>query len=77
MPETQTITNPTGNDLILHWHLANHYNQSRMCQGCQVDCSRVALIKLAYVFRVCECGTPEYSHLIEQIWHRTCLQKEA
>jgi hypothetical protein len=52
----------------------NHPGRAR-CPGveCGLILEAVALQHLAYVFETCQCGTPEYPHLIEQLWHRDCL----
>lgn len=44
------------------------------CLLCEQDCSRVALVNLAYVFERCSCGVPEYEHLIERLAHRECMK---
>lgn len=43
------------------------------CPACGEDCSTTGITKLAYSFESCDCGTPEYVHLVEQIWHRSCF----
>ena len=48
-----------------------HLEQGRSCLLCGVDCSRVGIGKLAYVFEVCECGRPDYPHLVERLQHRS------
>jgi hypothetical protein len=50
-----------------------HHDRGRSCPGCGVDLMTTAITHLAYVYDVCACGTPDYAHLIEQLWHRDCL----
>lgn len=40
------------------------------CPVCDEDLLRVGLPALAYTLEVCDCGSPSYSHLVEQLWHR-------
>ena len=47
-----------------------HMTTGRECFLCGKDCSKVALTKLAYVFEPCNCGTPNYEHLVECLQHR-------
>src|SRR4051794_27009478 len=65
----------TGADLIPTW-LSGPTQHARFgnCPGCGQDCTTTGITHLAYPFRECECGTPEYPHLIEQRWHLACLQ---
>ena len=51
----------------------HRYPPFTQCPGCRADLTRVAVVELAYVFDVCECGTPDYPHLVEQLWHREHL----
>jgi hypothetical protein len=43
-----------------------------MCPTCS-DSTNVAITKIVYVFEPCECGDPEYTHLLEVLYHRACL----
>lgn len=45
------------------------------CPGCgNPDLMRTGITDLAYVFEVCTCRrNSTYDHLVEQLWHRTCL----
>ncbi len=52
-----------------------HHPWSRICPGCVNDIRRTSLVELAYVFNACSCGTPEYEHLFEQVWHIQCLRR--
>ena len=40
------------------------------CPVDRADLVRVALVKLAYTYETCSCGSPGYPHLVEQLWHR-------
>lgn len=62
---------PTGRDLMAQW--THTHPRSAVCPGCEKDCSRTGLPKLVYTFESCTCPSAEYPHLMEQIWHRTCL----
>jgi hypothetical protein len=67
---------PRGLDLLgyLDRHQMSH-QAGRICPGCGDDLAVVGLTRLAYTFRTYDCGTPEYPHLVEQLWHLTCLQE--
>jgi hypothetical protein len=64
----------------LSWLAPNH----RLLETCP-DCgekglAQISLIDLTYTFEVCECGTPAYPHMVEQLRHRrpaACLAKRA
>lgn len=58
--------------LPLSW-LDRGHRHAEVCPGCQTRLSTVGLHKIAYVHDGCNCGTPEYTHLVEQLWHRKCL----
>lgn len=53
---------------------ANHQNLMR-CGECDTDLNVAVTVTLACTFRQCACGTPEHPHLVEQLWHRTCLPR--
>lgn len=53
---------------------SEHRLVSRVCPGCEADVSIEGVVDLAYTFRTCECGTPDYAHIVEQLWHLACLQ---
>lgn len=66
---------PTGIDLVEHLTRASmSHRASRICPGCDADLAVVGLTQLAYTFGTCSCGTPEYDHLTEQLWHLRCAQ---
>lgn len=50
-----------------------HHKRSRTCGGCSADLMATGLPALVYTFESCACGTPAFTHLIERMWHRTCL----
>src|SRR4051812_13830633 len=35
-----------------------HHTRGRTCGGCGADVTKTAITQLAYVFDVCDCGTP-------------------
>jgi hypothetical protein len=49
----------------------------RTCLVCGRDCSSVALAEVVYTFERCSCFRVSYVHLVEQLWHRTCLTGRA
>lgn len=53
---------------------SEHRLESRTCPGCEEDCSTTGIVHLAYTFRTCACGNPDFPHLVEQLWHLACLQ---
>lgn len=60
-------------DWLAHARSDTHRAALRVCPACGTDLRATALITLAMTYRVCECGTPDYGHLVEQLWHRTCV----
>jgi len=55
------------------------YSHDRLdtCPGCgQANLSIAGLTGLGYEFVVCECGTPEFPHLVEQMWHREHMGRD-
>ena len=52
-----------------------HHKKGRVCPECQGDCSKAPIVELIYTFEVCTCGNPEYSHLVEQLHHRSCYEE--
>jgi len=57
--------------LALSWPRSHRYDGR--CPECGSDCTREAVVRLAYTFEVCSCGQPEYAHLVERLHHRKCL----
>lgn len=49
----------------------------RNCPRCGEDCSTTSITKTAYTFESCDCdaSTATHSHLVEQLWHRTCISQ--
>lgn len=48
------------------------------CPVCTQDTtSSVGITGLAYLYKVCECGSPEHAHLVEQLYHQTCIAEAA
>lgn len=64
---------------VLRRRLENRggHKRSSTCGGCGENLMRTGLPALAYTFESCTCGSHEYSHLIERLWHRDCLAQEA
>lgn len=64
----------TGADLIERWASRGHGHRfARECPACGDDLAAVGIIHLAYVHETCDCGTTEHDHLVERLWHLTCL----
>lgn len=60
----------------LSWLNVNH-RQLSVCPGCGAGgLSTTGLVDLGYEFVVCECGTPDYPHLVEQMWHRNHMGRD-
>jgi len=54
----------------LSW-LSRGHRLLATCPGCgQAGLSTPGIHKLGFTFEVCECGTPDYPHMVEQLWHR-------
>ena len=55
-----------------------HGNRFRRCPRCDADLmAAVGIVELAYVYDPCVCDAATYTHLVEQMWHRTCHAAEA
>lgn len=65
----------TADDLIRSWlHKRSHRHAiARNCPACRRDLLRVGITGLVYTHESCDCGEPEYTHLVEQLWHRECF----
>lgn len=68
---------PNGADLVGSWNPPtaeySFRHRGHHCPKCDEDLGRVALINIVYAFRICECGDPDFIHLVEQLWHATCF----
>ncbi len=53
-----------------------HRTKPDECRTCHQDIAGAALTSLAYVWETCECGAPEYPHLVEQPYHRSHVPPE-
>lgn len=54
-------------------HRENRHTIFQNCPVCGEDVSEIAIVKLVYTHEVCECGSPHYAHLVEQLWHKDCF----
>lgn len=53
-----------------------HGDKFRTCPSCGINLGATGLPEIAYTFVVCTCRVDiTYDHLVEQLWHITCLQK--
>ena len=43
------------------------------CPDCGDPVNLTGLTELVYSFEVCDCGDPDFVHLIERLWHRDCF----
>ncbi len=67
----------TGLDLVQKWigrEGAHEHRQAGECPMCYQDVTTIGITGLVYTFETCDCGTPEYDHLVEQLWHRECFR---
>lgn len=85
---TLTITDdPVPDDAGYRMALSHHrygttpYTQCNTCPGCGTPSlnTTVGITRVAYTFEVCDCRDEEhtYDHLVEQLWHRDCLEGRA
>ena len=75
MGMSEVTAEVAGEEIVFGRRMADrHREASKICPQCNGDCYATALIDLAYLFRVCSCGDPDYPHLVEQLWHLACLQ---
>ena len=70
------MTTPTPADTpasqVVSW-LDRHHPHQRYCPKCGDDCSTIGITRVVHFWDVCNCGNPEYSHLVEQLAHVTCF----
>ena len=59
---------------ITTWSHATHRWLS-ICPNCDADLLEAGITKLLYEFRSCDCGAPDFEHLVEQLWHRNCFRR--
>lgn len=71
--DNETTEEPTA--AVLKWLDAKH-GSLKHCPTCGENCSTTGLTKIAYYFTTCECGEPEYPHLVEQLTHLSCLASD-
>lgn len=64
----------TGADLILSWD--RRHRIATVCPRCADPVMTVAMVNLVYTHEVCSCGTPNYAHLVETLYHRACFQPQ-
>lgn len=64
---------PTGRDLLEAWGLGDKHGFRANCLECGEDCGTVALVELVRTFEVCACEEIPYTHLAEQLHHRSCF----
>ncbi len=64
----------SGGDLVNHIvvHRPNRHTIFQDCPLCGEDVSKIAIVKLVYTHVPCDCGEPDYTHLVEQLWHKNC-----
>lgn len=51
-------------------HYTPRHRRFRSCPACGEDLSTTAILEIGYTFERCDCTDPEYTHLVEQLWHR-------
>jgi SOS-response transcriptional repressor LexA len=54
-------------------YLDTAHKAARYGPPCGQDMAVIGLPSILYTYETCSCGTPEYDHLIEQLWHRGCF----
>lgn len=69
--EADPMSHVTGG--ITYGRLGTAHRSLQRCPECTQDLSTSGLTRLAYTFEVCRCGALEGGHLVQQMWHRTCL----
>jgi hypothetical protein len=53
----------------------NHVPSQTICPKCRVDLMRVGIDDIATTNDVCKCDKVDYSHVVEQLWHKKCLME--
>lgn len=74
-PEPELITIDHLLRTLARTYLDGTHGKQAACPADGENLGAVGITELAYTFEVCACGTPEYSHLVEQLWHRACLAR--
>lgn len=68
---------PTGENLLKRFVRGyggdGRHDYAGVCPSCGENCRTVGIPHLAYTYEECDCGEPDFEHLIEQLWHRNCL----
>lgn len=70
------VVAPTMMQLIKTWNHSEKHPHGYRCPTCGGN-TNIAVDKIAYTFTVCRCDVVEYDHLVEVIYHRTCLEPTA
>lgn len=65
---------PVGAAILMKIMGEHHRDGAKVCGPCDLDVTTTALTDLVFTFETCDCGMPEYAHLIEQLWHRDCFR---
>jgi hypothetical protein len=61
------------NGAALKRMLDKHHAVRESCPGCGENVMRTGITHLVYDFGVCSCSEWDYEHLVERIWHRSCV----
>lgn len=70
--EAMRSWNPTTTGVIKHAFSQGH-DKAGTCPVCKEDCMHEAMVDIVYTFEPCSCGKPEYTHLVEQLYHHKCF----
>lgn len=68
---------PAGETLELRSRRDHGRADLNHCPRCGADLMAVGIPDLVYVFDRCDCPVAPFTHLVEQLWHRTCHAAEA
>lgn len=53
----------------------SHSKKASTCPICGDDSIGTALVDVLYKFEPCSCGDPEYTHLVQQMYHIKCYEE--
>lgn len=59
---------------IFRWSSLDKHRDSALCPICKEDCKFIGITDIVYTFEPCNCGEPDYTHLVEQLWHKKCFK---
>ena len=73
MSDPGFLVEPSGKVLFDFWEARHGHDSADACPGCDAPVTTAGITKLVYTYEVCDCGFPDFDHLVETLWHRACF----